>query len=197
MEQEINMKQKIDMKQDVDEKKGLKSLVRRLCFIVIGISAFANPLDLFNLYHIAFGAAAGLLFGGLFRIFLKGLLSMFNGKFKKEKGKAVIRSAVDSGMLFLTPFAFMMLIAVYYLNWSETRGFVAAGIMAVGTAAAIEMGRAKGKQEIRNTIATSGISFLFSFLWTLSYVYLAKAPSLIEGGAGLIGGILSGGGAGL
>ncbi len=175
----------------------MKSFVRHLCFAAMGISAFANPLDLFNLYSIIFGAAAGLLFGWLFRVFLRAFLSLLNGKLKKEKGKMAIRNAVDSGMLFLAPFAVMMLLAVFFMNWSETRGFVAAGIMAVGTAAAIEMGRTAGKQEIRNTIATSGVSFLFSFLWTLSYAYLAMAPSLIEGGAGLIGGILSGGGAGL
>jgi len=175
----------------------MKNLVRNLCFIAIGISAFTNPLEPINLYHTAFGAVAGLLFGWLFRKFLRAFLGLFNSKLKKEKGKAVIRNAVDSGMLFLTPFAVMMLIAVYYLNWSETRGFVSAGIMAVGTAAAIEMGRVKGKQEIKTTIAASGISLMFSFLWTLSYAYMAKAPALIEGGAGLVGGILSGGGAGL
>lgn len=175
----------------------MKNLVRYLCFIVIGISAFTNPLEPMNIYNLIFGAAAGLLFGWLFRIFLRAFLSLFNGNLKKEKGKKVIRDAVDNGMLFLTPFALMLLLAVFYLQWSETRGFVSAGIMAVGTASAIEMGRLKGKQEIKNTIASSGISLAFSFLWTLSYVYMAKASALIEGGAGLIGGILSGGGGGL
>lgn len=175
----------------------MKNLVRYLCFIAIGISAFTNPMEPMNIFNMAFGAAAGLLFGWIFRIFLRAFLSLFNGNLKKEKGKRVIREAVDSGMLFLAPFALMMLIAVFYLQWSDTRGFVSAGIMAVGTASAIEMGRLKGKQEIKNTIAASGISFAFSLLWTLSYLYMAKAPALIEGGAGLIGGIISGGGAGL
>lgn len=185
------------MEQDMNKGKGWRNLVRWLCFMTIGISAFANPLDSFNPYNIVFGAVAGLLLGWLFRIFLRVFLSLFNGKFKKEKGKEAIRYAVDSAMLFLTPFAAMMLIAAYYLNWSETRGFVAAGIMAVGTAAAIEIGKAKEKQEIRNTIATSGVSFLFSLLWTLSYVYLIKVPSLIEGGTQMVSKLLSGGGAGL
>lgn len=175
----------------------MKNIVRYLCFIAVGISAFTDPLEPMSIYNLIFGAAAGLLFGWLFRIFLRAFLSLFNGKLKKEKGKKIIRDAVDSGMLFLAPFAIMMLLAVFYLQWSETRGFVSAGIMAVGTASAIEMGKLKGKQEIKNTIASSGISLAFSFLWTLSYVYMAKAPALIEGGAGLIGGILSGGGGGL
>lgn len=174
-----------------------RNLVRRLCFIAIGISVFSDPMARLNPYDMIFGALAGLLFGWLFRTFLRGFLSLLNGKFKKEKGRKPIRDAVDSGMLYLVPFTAMLLFAVYYLNWSETRGFVAAGIMAVGTAAAIELGKAKGKQEIQNTLATSGISFLFSFLWTLSYAYLAKAPSLVEGGVGLIRGIVSGGGIGL
>lgn len=175
----------------------MKNLVRYLCFMAIGISAFANPLEPMGIYNLIFGAAVGLLFGWLFRMFLRAFLSLFNVNLKKEKGKKIIRDAVDSGMLFLAPFALMLLLAVFYLQWSETRGFVSAGIMAVGTASAIEMGRLKGKQEIKNTIASSGISLVFSFLWTLSYVYMAKAPALIEGGTGLIGGMLSGGGAGL
>ena len=185
------------MEQNYNKGKGWRNLVRRLCFMAMGVSAFTNPMDTFNLYNIVLGAVAGLLFGWMFRKFLRWFLSLFNGKFKKEKGKEAIRYAVDSGMLFLTPFAVMMLLATYYLNWSDTRGFVASGIMAVGTAAAIEIGKLKGKQEIRNTIATSGISFLFSFLWTLSYAYMLRVPSLVEGGVSLIRGILSGGGTGL
>ncbi|MBS3937452.1 MAG: hypothetical protein KGZ50_02600 [Peptococcaceae bacterium] len=178
------------------EKMGL-NFVRRLCFIAIGISAFSDSMERLNPYNMMFGALAGLLFGCLFRKFLGSFLSLFNGKFKRENGKEPIRDAVDRGMLFLVPFAGMLLLAVYYLDWSETRGFVAAGIMAVGTAAAIELGKVKGKQEIRDILATSGIAFLFSFLWTLSYAYLAKAPSLLEGGFGLIRGFVSGGGIGL
>jgi len=185
------------LEKDRNTGKMGKNFMRRICFIAIGSSAFSNPMEPLNPYDMIFGALAGLLFGWLFRRFLRSFLSLFNRKFKKENGKESIREAVDKGMLFLFPFTVMLLLAVYFLNWSETRGFVAAGIMAVGTAAAIEFGNAKGKQEIKNTVATSGISFLFSFMWTLSYSYMAKAPSLIEGGVGLIREILLGGGIGL
>lgn len=185
------------MEQDIQKGAGKRNLVRRLCFTAIGIGAFSNPFDRLNLYNTIFGILVGLLFGWLFRKFLKVFLGIFNRKFKKENGKKIIGYAVDNGMLFLTPFTVMLLIAVYYLNWSETRAFIASGIMAVGTAAAVEIGKLKNKQQIRNTIATSGTSFLFSFIWTLSYAYLAKIPSFIEGGANLIKGILSGGGAGI
>lgn len=169
-------------------------MVRRLCFMAIGVGALANPLDLWNPYNIGFGIFWGLLFGGLFRIFLKGLLSLFNGQLKKEKGKEAIRYAVDNGMMFLAPFTLMLLIAVYYLSWSMTIPFISAGIMAVGTASSIEMGKLLGKQGLKNTIATAGVSFVFSLLFTLSFSYLNKAPAYLEGGINLIRSVTGGGG---
>ena len=182
------------MSEDISKGKGWRNLMRRLSFIVFGICAFSNPLDRLNIYNILFGIVIGLFFGWLFKKFLRGFLGLFNGKFKKEQGKEVIRYAVDNGMLFLIPFAVMVVIATFYLNWSMTGGFISAGIMAVGTAAAITMGKLKGKQEIRNTIATSGVSFLFSFIWTLSFAFLVKAPPLLEGGIMMVRSLISGGG---
>lgn len=178
----------------IEKGSGFKNLIRRICFISFGVSAFSNPLERLNLYNIVFGIVIGLFFGWLFKKFLRGFLGLFNSKFKKEKGKRVIRSAVDDGMLFLAPFAIMVIIATFYLKWSMTSSFISAGIMAVGTSSAIEFGKLKGKQEIRNTIATSGVSFLFSFIWTLSYQFLVKAPALIEGGVNIIHSMISGGG---
>ena len=174
--------------------KGAGVLLRTLCFMMIGICAFSDPVDLFNPYRIGFGIITGSLFGFLFRIFLRAFLNLLNGKLKRELGKAAIKSAVDRGMLFLIPFVVMLIIAAFLLEWSMTAAFISAGIMAVGTAAAIEMGKLKGKQEIRNTIATSGVSYLFTFLWTLSFPFLVKIPPLMEGGIGLLKQFLSGGG---
>lgn len=184
------------MKVELDFRKGsaLKTLIRRLCFIAFGVGAMANPLDVLNLYNIGVGAFIGLLFGWLFRIFLKGFLGMFNASFKKEKGKEAIRYAVDSGMLFLSPFALMLLLATFYLNWSMTVPFISAGIMAAGTASAIEMGRLQGRQAIKNTIAALVVSFAFSFVWTLSFPTLYRASSLIEGGVSLVTSLIGGGG---
>ncbi|MPM87360.1 hypothetical protein SDC9_134456 [bioreactor metagenome] len=181
---------------ELDFRKGraLKALIRRLCFIAFGVGAMANPLDVLNLYNIGVGAFIGLLFGWLFRMFLKGFLGMLNGSFQKEKGKEAIRYAVDSGMLFLSPFALMLLLATFYLNWSMTVPFISAGIMAAGTASAIEMGRLQGRQAIKNTIAASVVSFAYSFIWTLSFPILYRAPSLIEGGVSLVLSLIGGGG---
>lgn len=184
----------LTLKETKSNEKGWRGFVHGLCFIAFGICAFSNPLDKFNIYNILFGVVIGLFFGWLFKKFLKGFLGLLNSKLKKEQGKEVIRSAVDNGMLFLTPFAIMILLATFFLNWSMTVAFISAGIMAVGTAAAIEMGKLKGKQEIKNTIATSGMSFLFSFIWTLSYQFLMKTPPYLEGGINLIRTMISGGG---
>lgn len=179
---------------EYNKGKGLRKLVRLLCFMVIGVCALINPLDLLNLYNIGLGIICGLLFGGLFRMFLKGFLGMLNGRFKKEQGKEAIRYAVDNGMLFLVPFTLMLALAVFYLGWTMTIPFISAGIMAVGTASAIEMGKMQGKQKIKNTVAASGVSFAFSFLWTVSFTYLSMASSMIEGGIGLLRSLIGGGG---
>ena len=177
--------------------RGFSRMIRIICFMTIGICAFSDPLNQGSLYHIGFGALSGLIFGLLYQKFLKTFLGLFNRKLKKEQGKLVIRNAVDNGMLFLTPFVVMLAIATFLLGWSMTAAFISAGIMAVGTASAIEMGKIKGKQEIKNTIATSGVSYIFTFLWTISFPILAKAPSILEGGAALIKQFISVGGGGI
>ncbi len=179
---------------EVDFKKGraFKALVRRLCFIAFGVSAMADSMNLLNLYNIGFGVFIGLFFGGLFRITLKLFLAALNGSLRAEKGKGVISYAVDNGMLFLTPFAVMILIAKFYLNWSMTMPFISAGIMAAGTAAAIEVGRLQDKQSVKNTIATSVVSFAYSLVWTMSFSILSRAPGLIEVGVGFLRSLLGG-----
>ncbi|MGI6327887.1 MAG: hypothetical protein ACOX1I_02860 [Dethiobacteria bacterium] len=160
----------------------------------IGVGALANPLNIWNPYNIALGLLWGLIFGGVFRMFLNGFLGIFNGRLKKEKGKNAVRYAVDNGMLFLAPFTLMLLIAVFYLEWTMTIPFISAGIMAVGTASSIEMNKMLDKPGLINTIATAGVSFAFSLLWTLSFSYLNRAPSYLEGGVNLVRSIIGGGG---
>lgn len=180
---------------ETNYKKGktIRTFLRRTGFMAIGVAAFANPLDIMNLSNIGFGLVAGLVFGGLFRLFLHGFLRLINGKLRKEKGKHVIRYAVDTGMLFLLPFVCMLLIAVFYLHWSVTLPFISAGIMAVGTAASIEIGKIQGKAGLKNTIATAMVSFGFSLLWTTSFPYLTQAPAYVEAGIQLIQTLIGGG----
>ncbi|HBN84301.1 MAG TPA: hypothetical protein DDZ89_10690 [Clostridiales bacterium] len=170
------------MLQEISTKsKRPNRLIQRFSFILFGICAFYNPVDKWNPYNILFGILIGLLFGFLLRLFLNSLLNLFNRKSVKEKGKTNLRRAVNSGLLFTLPFAIMLTIATFYLNWSVARECICAGVMAAGTAAAIEMTNIKGKQQIRDTIVTSLVSFLFSFLWTSSFVYIASVPSVIQG----------------
>lgn len=162
--------------------------------MLFGISAFANPLDPFSPAHLLFGAVFGLFFGWLFKRFLYAFVAMMNRPVKKEWGKKVMRYPVETGMLLLLPFALMLALATFYLKWNHAAPFISAGMMAVGTATAIELGHLRGKTMIRNTIVTSGVSFLFSFLWTFSQPFLNRAPSLIDGGITLVRSLLSGGG---
>lgn len=182
------------METDLKKGKMFRNLIRRVCFMAIGIGALANPLDFVNPYNIGVGLVIGLIFGWLFRLFLKGFLSILNGQLKKEMGKEAIRYAVDNGMVFLTPFTVMLLIAVYYLGWSMTMPFISAGIMAVGTASSIELGKLLGRPKLRNTITAAGVCFLFSLLWTISFAYISRAPLYLEGGINLVRSVMGGDG---
>jgi len=183
---------------DMTKGRVRRSLLRWILFAVLGMAAFSNPLDRWNLANLVFGSVTGLFFGYLFRRFLVGFLGLFNRHLKKEKGKEAIIYAVDCAMMFLTPFAAMILLAVFYLKWSMTAVFISAGVMAVGTAAALEIGKLKGTQEIKNTIAAAIISYLFSFAWTLSVQWLAKIPLYVnEGGINLLKSALTRGGSAL
>lgn len=185
------------MEQYINEGKAFRNLLRKLCFMAFGISAFSNPTDRLNLYNISFGIVIGLLFGAVFKKFLRALMGAFNRSFKKEKGKEAINYAVDTGMLFLVPFAVMALISTFYLKWSMTGGFISAGIMAVGTAVALEIAKLKGRQETKNTIAMSVVAWMFSFVWMLSVQLLVKMPAFLEGGVNLIRSFATKGGASL
>jgi len=182
------------MGESVNESSGVRALIRNLCFTAFGVTIFFNPLDPFNLYNIGIGIIICLMLGMLYKKFLRGFMSLFNPIYKKENNKKSLFHAIDNGILFLVPFALMTIVATFYLKWSITSGFISTGFMAVGTAVAIEIGKLKGKQELKNTIVNWAISFLFSFILLFSVKILAKAPGLVEGITGLIYSFLTKGG---
>lgn len=177
-----------------DENKNLRSWIRRLCFMLLGASAFANPADKLNPYNLIIGMIIGLLFSWLFRRFMYGFLGMVNRAKDRYQAKRLIRYATDVGMLFLAPFSVMLAAAVFLMNWTVTSGLISAGLMAVGTAASIELGRLKGKQEIRNTVMTSFIAFLFSMVWIVGFQYVSRVPVWVEGAVIFVSSLMSGGG---
>ncbi|NMA93232.1 MAG: hypothetical protein GX975_01075 [Clostridiales bacterium] len=48
------------------------------------------------------------------------------------------------------------------------------------------------KQSVKNTIATSVVSFAYSLVWTMSFSILSRAPGLIEVGVGFLRSLLGG-----
>ena len=172
---------------------GAARLTVAIAFMIVGIATLTDPFNKFNPYHIGLGIIVGLFFSLLYGSFLKIFLGALNRDYKKEHGKKAIRRVVGKGKLFIIPFAVMMLLATFVLNWPMTIAFVSAGFMAMGTAAALEMGLARGKPELKNTIATAAVSFAFSLLWTLSYPLLIKAPFYLEGGVRLLLSFVGGG----
>jgi hypothetical protein len=164
----------------------LHALLRKLCFIVFGITAFVSLAERFNPVNIAFAVVVGLFFAFLYKAFLSGLLGLFNPDLKKEHGKKIISYAVEKSMAFIIPFAVMAFLSKFIVGWSITGAFVSAGLMATGVAASMEVGKLKGRQEIKNTILTSGIAWAFSTLWLFSTGLLVRVPGYIEGGVRLI-----------
>lgn len=175
-------------------QSGPKLLLRWLSLAAFGIVIFSDPFDRFNLFNLAFGILICLLLGGLLRMFLKGLIALFNPSLRRERGKKAIRAAIDNGMMFLTPFAVMALMATFLLNWTMTGILLSTGIMASGTAAAIEVGKLKGQQAIKNTLITSGVCFAFSLAVKLTLKYMAMVPGLMSTLSGFLLGTLKGGG---
>jgi hypothetical protein len=177
------------MSENIEEKINDKSiekisgahLFRLLAFIAFGATTFTSTTSRFSLYHIGFGALVLLLFGWIYKHFLRMFLGLFNPIIKKSVGKKAIPNAVENSMLFLVPFAVMSLIATYYLKWSMTSAFLSTGFMSVGTAASIEVGKLRDKPVLRNTVISMVVSFLFVFLLTFSVPFLSKVPPLIEG----------------
>jgi hypothetical protein len=177
--------------------KSIRGLTRILCFAAFGAVLFSNPMNRLNPFNLVFGILIALIFGGLFKLFLKSFLSLFNSAVKKEKGSRAIAYAVENGMLYLVPFAIMAMIATFYLEWSLTTSFISTGIMAVGTASAIEMGKLMQKPSVKNTLITSVVSFLFSFTLTLSVPLLTRVPGFVEGIVTILPTLLGKGGGGL
>jgi hypothetical protein len=175
-----------DAMEDYQKGNGLRGFLRMLCFMVFGVLAFTNPLDLYNPYNIGFGVIAGLLFGFLCRLFLVWLLGAFNPQVKQSHGRKAISTAVSRSMLFLLPFAVMAFVSFYYLGWYITSGFLSAGIMSAAASAAIEIGKLKQKQEIKNMVVTSLVAAAFSALWIFGTGFVAGVPGLIEGVAEFI-----------
>lgn len=172
--------------EDYQKGNGIRGLLRRICFMLFGILAFSNPLDVYNPYNIGFGAIAGLFFGFLCRLFLIRLLSAFNPQIKQTIGKHAIPTAVSRGMMFMIPFTVMAFFSFFYLHWFITSGFLSVGIMSVAAFASMEIGKLKQKQEIKNTVITSVAASAFSALWIFGTGFLAVLPGFIEGVAGFI-----------
>lgn len=182
------------MDEQLTKGKFLRGFIRWLCFIALGAALFIDQTDPFNWVRMVLGIVTVIIFGGIYKLKLKALLYVFNGKVRKEKGRHTVSYSVENGMLFLVPFAVMALIAAYYLRWSSVTPFLSTGLMVVGGASTVELSKFTGKSSIKNTLIASGVSFLFSFILILGMPYIANIPGMLEGLADLIPTVLGKGG---
>jgi hypothetical protein len=169
-------------------------LLRIISFAALGACLFINPLKIMSPYYIGFGILTGIIFGTLYKGFLKWLLVIMNGNVRSEFGRGAIPYVVESSMMYIIPFAVMALVAAFGLKWSVANVFFSTGIMAVGTASSFEMGKLQDKRSVKNTIVAAMVSFAFSAVLTMSMPYLAKAPGMLEGVSGLVASLIGKGG---
>jgi len=169
-------------------------LLRWLSFVAFGATIFTSATNRFNLFSIGFGIVLCLILGWFYRHFLIAFLGLFNPSIKKEYGKTAIPIAIHNSMLYLVPFAILTLLSTYYLKWTMTGSFISTGIMVVGVASAMEVGKLRSNPVRRNTIISLFVSFLFSFLITMSTQLMSRIPSVIEGAVGMLPTFLGKGG---
>lgn len=181
------------MGKDYYRGSGTKGLLRNLSFIVFGFVLFFDPFAPYNAFNIGFGVIVCLLIGWLYKIFLRLFLVAVNKELRQNLGKGVIYMAVDNAMLFLIPFAVMVAVATYLLNWHVGTVFMSAAFMIVGTSAAIEVGRLLDKPSMRNTVAASAVAFMFSAGIINVISKLSFVPGILEGVLMLIPTLIQGG----
>jgi len=162
------------------------SLLGYFAFMCFGLGTFATPILGFRASNVAFGVIIGLIFGAVCKMFLTALLSRGNAEVKSKFGDKVIKAVVERGFVFLIPFAVMAVIAVYLMGWNCAPVFVSAGLMSAGALGAMEVGRLKGKKEIKTSVKASVAAWVFSTLWVFSAGYLGKIPLYAEGVANLV-----------
>lgn len=182
------------MSEVMEQGRLSRGFLRWLSFTAFGTTLFIDQTDLFNPIRLILGVLVAWLFAFLFRIFLNAFLSTFNLKAKKEHGKHIVAYSVEQGMLYIVPFAVMAVLAVFVLRWPSTWAFMSTGTMAVGTASSIELNKVIGKQNLKNTIVTSAISFGFSFLLTMGLPQIMNLPGILQGAMDMIPTLLGKGG---
>jgi hypothetical protein len=164
-----------------DKLGSLGSFIGTLCFIVFGIVGYMNLSAPLSRGGIIFGIIISLIFGFITKFFMGNFLSLMNRGIAKDQGKRVVKSIVKRCTIYMFPYAVMVSLAAYFLGWSAAGVFFSAALMNVGVVAASEISRLKGKDAIRNNIATSIIAVAISFLWMISSNYLKNIPGLLDG----------------
>jgi hypothetical protein len=106
------------------------------------------------------GMAAALAFVGA----LWGLLSLVNGRVRRQHGPDAFTKAISSGLLMLLPFTVLATLAELVLGWNAVQPFMTAGVMTAAGLAGAEAVRLGGGR-LTNAVVTSLTGLAFSSLW--------------------------------
>lgn len=159
------------------------SMIRRLCFIILGITSVARPEEPLNLMRLLSGALIGLFVGFIATSFYRMMLYLFNPKLNREVGKKEIKAIVNRSMVFLLPFTFMSVIATYLLHWHINGAFLSIAFMTISVVANTELEKSTGKAKFKNTLVTTALSGLLAAFWLMLLPYVQYVPSYLAAGA--------------
>lgn len=167
-------------KMEKDRLGPLCSVIGTFSFIIFGIVGFMNLSSPFDLFNVIFGIISGVLFGFVGKFVFTRLLSILNGDIGKAHGKKAIKAAVRRSTIFMFPYAILALLSAYFLGWAASAVFFSAGIMSTGVMASGEISKLKGRNAVKNNIATSLAASAVSYFWMFSAGYLLIILSTLE-----------------
>jgi hypothetical protein len=137
-------------------------IVAAACFLVLAaltgrhVGSGWLPVVLFT----PLGLVAALAFVGA----LWGLLSLVNGRVRRERGPGALAKAISSGLLMLLPFTLLAALAELGLGWNAVQPFMTAGVMTAAGLAGAEAVRLGGGR-LANAVVTSLTGLAFSSMW--------------------------------
>lgn len=158
----------------------LCSLMGTFSFMAFGVIGYMNLRTPWDKTNIIFGILIGLIFGAITKKVFSVALGLLNSDIRTNHGKGVIKATVRRSTVFMFPFAALVIMAAYFMGWSNAGVFYSAAIMNTGVLASMEISKLKGKVAIKNTIATSVCASLLSYLWLFSAAYLKNVPAILK-----------------
>lgn len=147
-------------------------LIILICFGLLGELTFlhiGNGTD-----FILFGAAAGIALAVLSKNLISLLLFAFQDKARPRLDFREVKAAVARGLLIITPFTVVAVIAELVLGWNAVQAFTSAGLLTASAAGGMEMAKVSGPRVLSLALGSAG-AFALMIAWMFATVLIGTA----------------------